>query len=46
MSYAIYALGVVAHNPAAYDSQWHRTAYVDLGQDPAFTDEFLAEVFQ
>ena len=44
--YALYALGVVAHNPAAYSSKWHRTAYLDLGQDPNFTDDFLREVFQ
>ena len=44
--YAIYALGVVAHNPAAYGPAWRETAYVDLGQDPGFTDELLQEVFQ
>ena len=44
--YAVYALGVVAHNPAAYSPKWQKTAYVDLGIDPGFTDELLREVFQ
>jgi hypothetical protein len=46
VQYALYALGVVAHNPGVYTTQWHKTAYVDLGQNPDFSDELLAEVFQ
>jgi hypothetical protein len=36
----------LAYNPGVYTTQWNKTAYVDLGQNPDFSDELLAEVFQ
>jgi hypothetical protein len=43
--YALYALGVVAYNPAAYTPKWRNVVYVDVGQDLAFTEDVLADVF-
>jgi hypothetical protein len=43
--YALFALGVVAFNPASYTPQWRNVVYVDLGQDPAFNEEALDDVF-